>query len=358
MFMSYNTNDVISATRLNADGTFAWPGDRVVISSTTTSPGTPKMRFGFAADGPNRCVGTWTESRGSGYLGYAQGISTGGLIGIVVATLGGIPATIITPGGTLQMVATVFPAAANQNVTWSVVPGTGGATINAAGLVTAQLNGSVWAKATAVQDNTVIDSLLITISGQTVTTPIVTTLDATNISLFSATLNGLVTANSYPTNVTFEWGTTSSYGNTLAANPQVVTGTSAVLVTSDISGLTAGTVYHFRCVGENQAGIFYGEDKIFFQEVGQQELAQEKVRIYPVPSHGQFRVVLTSQAMEDVTICIFNPAGEKILETDPVRVSGTIEKEIDLRSAPGGVYAILILSGNRTQVKKVLIGDF
>ena len=64
------------------------------------------------------------------------------------------------------MVATVYPSTASQSVSWSIVPVTGGATINASGLITASANGTVWAKAIPVQDGTVADSMLITISNQ------------------------------------------------------------------------------------------------------------------------------------------------------------------------------------------------
>ena len=47
--------------------------------------------------------------------------------------------TITTDNGTLQLTATVTPSdATNKTVTWSVVNGTGQATINSTGLVTAE----------------------------------------------------------------------------------------------------------------------------------------------------------------------------------------------------------------------------
>lgn len=85
---------------------------------------------------------------------------------IVISTAGNLPATITTNAGTLQLTATVFPATASQDANWSIVPGTGTATISAAGLVTAQTNGTVWAKAIAIADPTKMDSLQITISNQ------------------------------------------------------------------------------------------------------------------------------------------------------------------------------------------------
>ncbi|MEI7491429.1 MAG: Ig-like domain-containing protein [Bacteroidota bacterium] len=263
MFMVYDANYKIYATRLDASGNFVWPGDKVEISSTTAGGSTPKGRYGFTPDGPNRCAGIWTENRGSAEFGYAQGISIGGLIGLSVATQGGVPAIITSAGGTLQMVATIFPSSANQNVTWSIVPGTGAATISPTGLVTAVIDGSVYAKAIAVQDNTMKDSLMITISGQVPLAPSVTTLAATNISGTGVTLNGSVIAHNASTSVTFNWGTSIAYGNTIAASPSTVTGNTATQVLAGLSGLSEGTTYHFRCVGTNSVGTTYGSDLSF-----------------------------------------------------------------------------------------------
>jgi hypothetical protein len=222
-----------------------------------------KMRYGFTPDGPNRCAGTWTENRGGGYLGYAQGISVGGLIGIVVATQGSVPAVITTNGGSLQMVSTIFPAAANQAVTWSIINGTGQASISGGGLVTAIGDGTVWAKAIAVQDITVHDSLLITISNQAPLAPTVVTNPASNIITTTATLNGTVTAHNASTAVSFNWGTTIAYGNTVAATPSPVTGNTPTAVSAGISGLIVGTTYHFRCTGTNSVGTNNGSDMTF-----------------------------------------------------------------------------------------------
>ncbi len=263
MFMSYDVNYKIYATRLTASGDFAWTGNRVEISSTTAGGSTPKMRYGFTPDGPNRCAGVWTENRGTDYMGYAQGISIGGLIGLTVTTLGSVPATITTNGGTLQMVATVFPATANQSVTWSIVPGTGTASISATGLVTAITNGTAYAKAAAVQDNTVKDSLLITMTGQTALQPLVITLAATAISGTGATLNGSVNANSLSTSVSFNWGLTAAYGNTVTATPSTVTGNTTTAVLAGISSLLPATTYHFRVTGTNAAGTSNGNDLTF-----------------------------------------------------------------------------------------------
>jgi hypothetical protein len=261
MFMSYNSNYKIFATRLDESGNFAWQGNRVEISSTTSTVG--KGRFGFTAAGPNKCAGVWTEDRGPGDMGYAQGISVGGLIGIDVTTQGGVPATITTAGATLQLVATVYPITANQSVTWSIIPVTGNATIDNFGLVSGLVDGTVWAKAVSVADITMADSILITLSGQIPVPPTVITLPANNITLTGATIHGSVNANYYNSAASFEWGLTNTYGNIATATPSQVTGNTVTPVSASLSGLASGTTYHFRCVGVNTGGTTNGQDLTF-----------------------------------------------------------------------------------------------
>jgi hypothetical protein len=83
---------------------------------------------------------------------------------VVVRTSQGAPSVINTLGGTLQLEAQVYPAAANQSVTWSVQPLTGAALVSTSGLVTAQQNGLVWVKAVSVTDATKFDSLQVQIN--------------------------------------------------------------------------------------------------------------------------------------------------------------------------------------------------
>lgn len=88
-------------------------------------------------------------------------------------------------------------------------------------------------------------------------------MSAANIFLNSATLNGSVNANFLSTTTTFEWGTTSEYGNTITAAQSPVTGNTAVTVSAELSGLTEETTYHYRIKAENSLGITYSGDKTF-----------------------------------------------------------------------------------------------
>jgi len=93
--------------------------------------------------------------------------------------------------------------------------------------------------------------------------PTATTLDATNKTSTGATLNATVNANMASTTVTFEYGTTTSYGQTITASPNPVTGSTNTNVSAVITGLTAGTTYHFRVKAVNAVGTTYGSDNTF-----------------------------------------------------------------------------------------------
>lgn len=88
---------------------------------------------------------------------------------VTVTTANDAPATIITDGGTLQLVASVSPNdATDASVTWAVTSGATFATVSATGLVTATANGTVTVTATSVADGTLTDSIDIVITNQVV----------------------------------------------------------------------------------------------------------------------------------------------------------------------------------------------
>lgn len=91
--------------------------------------------------------------------------------------------------------------------------------------------------------------------------PIVSTNPATNVSNFSATLNGTVNPNGLSTAVYFEYGTTTNYGSNTAT--QNYSGSTTQNVFANVSNLSAGATYHFRIVGSNSAGTTYGTDSTF-----------------------------------------------------------------------------------------------
>lgn len=94
--------------------------------------------------------------------------ATVAVTGITVNSAGNV-STITTNHGTLQLSALIAPSnATNQTVTWTVVPGTGTATISTSGLLTASTNGTVTVKATANDGSGIFGTKQITLSNQAV----------------------------------------------------------------------------------------------------------------------------------------------------------------------------------------------
>jgi hypothetical protein len=91
--------------------------------------------------------------------------------------------------------------------------------------------------------------------------PVVITNPVTLIASHSATLNGSVDPHGFNTTVYFQYGRTTSYG--FRTPNQIKTGNNYQNVSANISGLSAGTTYHFRIVGTNAAGTRYGSDRTF-----------------------------------------------------------------------------------------------
>ncbi len=88
VFMSYDVNYKIYAARLDANGDFVWPGNRVELSSTNAGGSTPKGRFAFTSMINNQSVAVWYENRGIEYRSYAQNITADGLTGVLPVSFG------------------------------------------------------------------------------------------------------------------------------------------------------------------------------------------------------------------------------------------------------------------------------
>jgi hypothetical protein len=86
---------------------------------------------------------------------------------------------------------------------------------------------------------------------------------ATSITTTTATLNGMVNANNFSTTVTFDYGTTTSYGSSATASQSPVTGSSNISVNVGVTSLSAGTLYHYRVNTVNCGGTILGSDMTF-----------------------------------------------------------------------------------------------
>ena len=92
--------------------------------------------------------------------------------------------------------------------------------------------------------------------------PSVTTSAATLMIGATAVLNGSATPNGLPTQAWFEWGSNTNYGVKTALF-DAGSGTNAVTITNQLTGLTPGQTYHFRLAATNDVGTNYGADMLF-----------------------------------------------------------------------------------------------
>ncbi len=95
-----------------------------------------------------------------------------------------------------------------------------------------------------------------------VLSPQVRTLDASDVVVDGARLNGEVSPRGTDAEAYFQWGLDTTYGNSTAPQP-VGEGFSFVNVNEVLTGLLPSTEYHFRVVASNAGGTDFGEDRFF-----------------------------------------------------------------------------------------------
>jgi len=83
-----------------------------------------------------------------------------------------------------------------------------------------------------------------------------------SVSGGGATLTGGVYANRLSTTSFWQYGTSTAYGQQTPATA-IGAGAGAAAVTAAITGLSAGTSYHYRLVAQNADGTSYGYDETF-----------------------------------------------------------------------------------------------
>lgn len=101
----------------------------------------------------------------------------------------------------------------------------------------------------------------VSVFGPLATLPDVVTGAAMDRSTTGATLTGTVNPDEIPvTGCEFEYGTETSYGQTVPCTTSPGAGNAPVEVTAPISGLESGVFYHYRLVASNANGTNVGHD--------------------------------------------------------------------------------------------------
>jgi len=93
--------------------------------------------------------------------------------------------------------------------------------------------------------------------------PALTTLPASSIGPSNANLNGLVRPNGFDCTAYFQYGTSSNYGATTSSLFVSGTNNTVIGVSNLVSGLLAGTLYHFQLAAMCSLGTSTGADLTF-----------------------------------------------------------------------------------------------
>ncbi len=98
----------------------------------------------------------------------------------------------------------------------------------------------------------------------TLTIPLIDAAYTTNLTESSVDLNAQINPMGFDTTYHFEWGTSTSYGNSVPVpDADIGPGSSDVSVSQHLSGLSANTTYHWRVVATNSIGTTFGQDYTF-----------------------------------------------------------------------------------------------
>jgi TonB-dependent SusC/RagA subfamily outer membrane receptor len=180
--------------------------------------------------------------------------------------------------------------------------------------------------------------------------PTAETRAATNIKKNTGTLNGIVNANSSPTFVTFEFGTTPGYGSLIAAAQNPVTGSIPAIVSAEITGLKAGNTYHYRIVAANSFGRSTGID-IPFTYSGKVPYAETHTATKCSPRAAQLNGIVNTRGISAVVTFEYGITtyyGASIAATQSP-LSGPVTSMVSANAAdlkPGTNYHYRIVAKN------------
>ncbi len=183
---------------------------------------------------------------------------------------------------------------------------------------------------------------------------------ATAVTGTAATLNGYAVSNGSTTEVSFEYGLTTTYGATVDGNPGSLAGSASGLVTAAISGLAPGTTYHFRMRAENASGVSFSSDMTFSTLSNNAYLANLTLGgaiLAPAFEKGTMNYVTTlpfSKSSLDVTVATEDPlASASVQGTAVGQGGGTAVVDIPVGSSK--IPLVVTAEDGVTQLEYVLV---
>jgi phosphodiesterase/alkaline phosphatase D-like protein len=189
-------------------------------------------------------------------------------------------------------------------------------------------------------------------------TPLVATSAASNVTTTGAQLGGSVNPNGFTTTYHFEYGLSTTYGSSTQSG-SAGSGTVAVSVDATLSGLSSGSVYHYRLVAANSGGTTNGDDSTFatpgiVRTVGTSDthaLAQN----YPNPFNPATQIEYKLFVAGDVSLKVYNTLGAEVAAlVSGVQSVGKHSVQWDAKGLVSGVYFCLLKSGGMVSTRRMI----
>lgn len=184
--------------------------------------------------------------------------------------------------------------------------------------------------------------------------PTVATTTAASPTMTGAQLNGIVNPNGFSTTSYFEYGPTAGYG---LATPvkNLGAGLTAVMVSATVSGLSAGTLYHYRLVAQNNGGTTHGVDTTFATAL---VLPRDYVLLqnYPNPFNPTTTIIYALPHKTFVALTVFNALGQPIATlASGEQEAGSHQAIFDGSNLASGTYFYRLQTADDLEVRRIVL---
>lgn len=184
-------------------------------------------------------------------------------------------------------------------------------------------------------------------SGQTSSAPTVTLNNVSSITPSTATINAFVNANNSVTNCSIEYGTTLAYGNTVGALPTGFVGNADSAITATLTGLLAGTTYHYRVKATNTIGTTYSNDAQFITYPSSvQQVSTNCAMVYPNPCTSTI-IYYHNHFNTNIKLQVINTLGQE--QNILISPLGNGNYQLLTANLPNGFYTLVVQEPTRKQ---------
>jgi len=266
-----------------SDGGASWTKTSVTVGDTANNlrPISPRGFLPFSGD----FSVVWIRGVYNSYIDYQTSVTTQLATGgnaPPIASMRAKPASGPAPlPVTLDGTSTRDPDGTVASYAWDFADGATSTGTAATASHTYTEPGRYWPRLTATDDAGRASSYVTEVVVDPPQAPSVTTGSPTAVTSVSATLNGTVNPHNQATTFRVDYGTTTAYGSSTDDAEVTPADGSTHPVAADVTGLSAGTTYHYRLVATNATGTTYGADATFTASETQSSVYRDAILATP-----------------------------------------------------------------------------